>query len=293
MGALPLAKMMTPLLLLMALACGDSHSAEPAPVAEGHPWIAEEDFDPGNFHRSTTIDNRWFPLVPGTRFTWKGQATVDGKRVSRAVVLTVTDLTKTVDGVRTLVAWDRDYTAGVAEEVELAFFAQDDGGNVWYFGEYPEEYEHGKIVKAPAWLAGVHGATPGVLMQAVPRTGTRSYAEGWGPEVHWNDRARAYRTDQHTCVPVGCYHDVVVIDEFSRDEPGAHQLKFYAPGVGGIRVGWRGQKEEEREVLVLTDLERLDAAAMDQVRERVLQQEARAYRISDAYARTAPIEGGQ
>jgi hypothetical protein len=45
--------------------------------------------------------------------------------------------------------------------------------------------------------------------------------------------------------------------------------------------------------LVLTDLERLDAAAMDQVRERVLQQEARAYRISDAYARTAPIEGGQ
>ena len=103
MGALPLAKMMTPLLLLMAFACGDSQSAEPAPVAEGHPWIAEEDFDPGNFHRSTTIDNRWFPLVPGTRFTWKGQATVDGKRVSRAVVLTVTDLTKTIDGVRTLV----------------------------------------------------------------------------------------------------------------------------------------------------------------------------------------------
>src|SRR5438094_320481 len=31
-------------------------------------------FDAGNFHKSTTINNRYFPLVPGTRFTYKGNA---------------------------------------------------------------------------------------------------------------------------------------------------------------------------------------------------------------------------
>src|SRR4051812_38911254 len=29
-------------------------------------------FDPGKFHTSTTINNPYFPLVPGTRFTYKG-----------------------------------------------------------------------------------------------------------------------------------------------------------------------------------------------------------------------------
>jgi hypothetical protein len=46
-----------------------------------------------------------------------------------------------VDGVQTVVAWDRDFLEGKLQEQELAFFAQDDQGNVWNFGEYPEEYE--------------------------------------------------------------------------------------------------------------------------------------------------------
>ena len=85
-----------------------------------------------------------------------------------------------------------------------------------------------------------------------------------------------YQLGQELCVPVDCYTDVVVIDEFNPDEPGAHQLKYYAPGVGGIRVGWRGAKEEEREVLELVSLEHLSPAEMDEVRRAVLAQEARA-----------------
>jgi hypothetical protein len=37
---------------------------------------------------------------------------------------------------------------------------------------------------------------------------------------------------QNTCVPVECYEDVLVIEEFERNKPGAYQLKYYAPGVG-------------------------------------------------------------
>ena len=41
--------------------------------------------------------------------------------MKRRVVSTVTDLSKWIDGVRTLVIWERDYTAGKLGESEIAF----------------------------------------------------------------------------------------------------------------------------------------------------------------------------
>ncbi len=64
-------------------------------------------------------------------------------------MFTVTDLTKVVNGVRAVVVWDRDYASGELQETELAFFAQDNDGNVWHLGEYPEEYETGKACRTP------------------------------------------------------------------------------------------------------------------------------------------------
>ena len=262
-----------------------STSSSPPPVA------SDADFDPANFSNPTEVTNPYLPLVPGTRFTWQGHATDEGERLTRAVELTVTDMTKVVNGVRTIVGWERDFTDGRMEEVELTFYAQDDDGNVWYFGEDPEEYDGKKIVKSPVWLAGLRGARTGIVMQAVPRLSTPSYAEGWGgTDVDWTDRGKVDQVGQETCVPAGCYSDVVVIDEFNPDEPGKHQLKYYAPGVGGVRTGWRGGKEEEREVLMLNSLEHLSPAEMDELRHAVLAQEARAYhRSPDVYGQTEPI----
>jgi hypothetical protein len=290
--------------MLGASACGGGGDS-PSPAGDGSPSAAsgtptsslppvasDADFDPAHFSNPTQVTNAWFPLVPGTRFTWKGHATENGERVSRAVVFTVTDLTKVINGVRTIVAWDRDYDQGNLAEVELAFFAQDDDGNVWHLGQYPEELDGKTIVKTPTWIAGLHGARAGITMQAAPRSDTPSYAEGWGgSDVNWTDRGQVYQLGQQTCVPVDCYTDVLVIDEFNPDEPGAHQLKYYAPEVGGIRVGWRGANEDEREVLVLVSLEHLSAAEMDEIRRAVLAQEARAYRLSpDVYGTTQPID---
>lgn len=282
------------ILAVSAAACqrGDASEASVAATSSLPPVASDADFDPANFSDPTNVTNPWFPLVPGTRFTWEGHATDEGERVRRGVVFTVTDLTKVVNGVRTIVAWDRDYDQGKLEEVELAFFAQDDDGNIWHFGQYPEELDGTKIVKTPTWIAGLHGARAGITMQSVPRTDTPSYAEGWGgSDVNWTDRATVFQLGQQTCVPVDCYSDVLVIDEFNPDEPGAHQLKYYAPGVGGVRVGWRGANEEEQEILVLVSLEHLSPQEMDEVRQAVLAQEARAYRISpDVYGTTEPIE---
>jgi hypothetical protein len=49
----------------------------------------------------------------------------------------------------TVAVWDRDFQDGELVEEELSFFAQDDGGTVWNFGEYAEEYEDGEFVGAP------------------------------------------------------------------------------------------------------------------------------------------------
>lgn len=264
----------------------------PAPATTPAQVPSDRDFDPAKFSNSTTVTNPYFPLDPGTRFTWKGHAFDDGERVDRAIEFTVTDMTKVVDGVRTVVAWDRDFTDGELEEIELAFFAQDDAGTVWFFGEYPEEVEGKKIVKSPLWLAGLRKARPGIMMHSGPRAGTPDYAEGWGgTDVDWTDRGKVDKVGVKNCVPTGCYTDVVVIDEFSREEPGKHQLKYYAPSVGGIRTGWRGAKEDEKEELALVSLEHLDASQVKSVRKSVLDQEARAYeRHPDVYGKTEPME---
>jgi hypothetical protein len=208
------------------------------------------------------------------------------------VVFTVTDLTKVVDGVRSLVMFDRDFNAGALVEAELAFHAQDDSGNVWNMGEYPEEYEGGKFSGAPdTWLTGTQGAKAGLLMRAAPRTGTSSYSQGVAPAIEFSDKAKVSRTGAKTCVPAGCYDGVLVTDEWNPSEPDAHQLKFYAPGVGSVRVEFSGGKEKEQEVLVLSKVTHLDAAAMDQVRAQSLKLDKRAYTAAKAvYGRTQPAQ---
>jgi hypothetical protein len=279
-----------PLLLLSASACGSQSTpnarAEPeSPSTE----IVARDFDRRNFDRSTVIDNEWFPLRPGIQLVTEGSTLEDGRRVPHRLVFTVTDLTKVIAGVRTLVIWDRDYSAGRLVETELAFFAQDNDGNVWELGEHPEAYEDGKLVESPTWIHRVKGARAGLSMKAKPRPGASSYSLGWGPAVGFNDRARVRRIGQRTCVPLRCYEDVLVVAEFNPDEPGRYQLKYYASGVGNVRVGWEGAKDTSKETLALVKAVRLSPAALARAREDALRLEKSAYRISkDVYGRTPP-----
>ena len=253
--------------------------------------VGAKDFDRSNFDNSTTVDNKWSPLVPGAYSVFEGSAIEDGERISRRVVTTVTDLTKEINGVNTVVVWERDYNEGQLVEAELAFFAQDKYGNVWHMGEYPEEYEDGKFDKAPGWLAGFEGASAGIAMRAEPRLGTPGYAQGYAPPpINWIDRGRVYKVGQKTCVPVKCYEDVLVIEEFERNKPGAYQLKYYAPGVGDVRVGWRGPEEEEKEGLDLVKDVRLGPEALAKARANALKLEKHAYEIKDYYGKTQPAK---
>jgi hypothetical protein len=252
------------------------------------------DFKRAQFDKSSThIDNKYFPLKPGTQLNYKGSAIPEGEktRVKRRVVTTVTDLSKWIDGVRTLVIWERDYTAGKLGESELAFFAQDKAGNVWLLGEYPEEYENRKVVDAPTWISGQKGARAGIAMLANPRVGSPDYAQGFAPApIEFKDRARVYKKGQKTCVPVKCYKDVLVIEEFEKGEPGIFHLKSYTPKVGLVRVGWRGANEEEKETLALVKRQQLSSKTMAKVRKKALKLDKRAYKRSEVYRKTQPAK---
>jgi hypothetical protein len=249
--------------------------------------LAAEDFDVSLFDdTSTTIDNEWFPLVPGTRWTWKGSTQEEEGRIPHSIVFTITDLTKVINDVRTVVGWDRDFSDGELVETELIFLAQDKEGNIWHLGQYSETFEEGEFVGGSAWLAGLEGAKAGIWVKAEPRLEAPAYSMGFAPPPYfWDDFAKTFKMGQKTCVPAGCFEDVLVTDEFEPDKPGAHQLKYYAPGVGNVRTGWRGD-DADKEVLRLIKVVQLSPSALAEARSEALKLEARAY----TYSRTPPAE---
>jgi hypothetical protein len=266
---------------------GDGAAAGPAAVAQA----THLDFDRGNFTHPTRIDNRWTPLVPGTQYVFEGRSDRGRGRRAHRVITIVTDLTKVIDGVRAVVLWERDVNGGRLLEGELAFQAQDDDGNVWNMGEYPEEYDGARVEGAPdTWIAGLAGARGGIMMRGAPRPGTSSYLQGWAPAIGFADRARVLREGLRQCVPLRCFADVLLTDETNPNEPDdGHQRKFYAPGVGPIRAAPAGGREQE--VLVLTRLAHLGADELATVRARALAVDRRGYTVSRrVYGRTPRAE---
>lgn len=319
MRRLPVTSVLVAFLLLLTLAaCGGDETPEPtptsappteapteaptvapaetptiaaAPAASGESNV--EPFDPAAFAEdSAEITNQWIPMKPGTRYVYEGSTVEDdGTVVSHTVEINITDLTKVIGGIRSRVTWDLDYSDGELVEAELAFFAQDKAGNVWRMGEYPEEYDTGKLIANPGWIHGMQEAQAGIMMKADPQPDTPSYSEGWGPRVGWTDRGKVDAVGQKVCVPVQCYENVLVVAETSQAEPDAEQLKSYAPNVGNIHVGWRGSGEKTKEVLELTVFEEVTGDALTEMRNNALKLEQSAQVNSQAlYAESTPIE---
>jgi hypothetical protein len=266
---------------LQSWACGQNSDAQ----------IADE-FNADNFDRSTIIDNEWWPLTPGTQLIYEGFTVEEGEEIPHRIVFTVTDLTKVIGGVNTVVIFDRDYSDNNLVESELAFYAQDNDGNVWHLGQHRETYDEVEFVGGRAWLVShLEGAKAGIMMMADPQLGTPDYSQGYAPPpFHWTDRARVYEMGQSTtvpwgAVPWGAFDDVLVTEEYNDEEPGAFQLKYYARGVGNVRVGWRGD-DAQQETLELVEIVRLGPEELAEVRAEALALETRAY----VYAQTPPAE---
>jgi hypothetical protein len=196
--------------------------------------------------------NRWFPLKPGYQSVRLGRLNRGHRELTHRRVFTVTDVFKTINGVRSVGVLDQDIDAGQVAEQALDFFAKDRRGTVWYLGSYTEAYEGGQFVNAAdAWLAGVNGAEAGIMMKANPRTGTPAYIQAKVPGDE-PDVAQVSKTGVRNCVPFKCYRNVLVIQEGGP----SGEAKYFAPGVGDIRTQplYKGGEQEIEELINLTQL---------------------------------------
>ena len=275
-------------MLLLMLAGGTPPPAETADTVMEDPALL--DIDPTNFDNPTVIDNEWMPLRPGTRLVYDGFDVDDhGQRIPHVVFATTTDLTKVINGVRTRVILEEDYSDEELVEKDIAFHAQDNDGNVWHFGELVETYEGAAFLGGQVWLVGLtEGAHAGIQMLAEPQVG-ETYSQGYAPPpFFWTDRSLVYRMGPQTTVPSGTYEDVMVIAEWDQEtEEGVFQDKYYARGVGVVRIGFRGP-DPTGEELELIGIEQLSPEELADLRRDVLRMEERAY----LYGRTPPAETG-
>ena len=198
--------------------------------------------DPADF--TTRITNPWFPMRPGTRWTYRE---TDAAGARQRVVVTVTRRTRRIaNGVTARVVRDVVTEGGEPVEVTEDWYAQDRRGNVWYLGEDTAEYEDGEIVsREGSFEAGVDGAEAGVIMPARPRPGLRYRQEYY--KGHAEDRARVVSRREQAGVPFGHFRNVLMTREDNPLEPRVLEFKFYARGIGpvlAISVSGGSDREE-------------------------------------------------
>jgi hypothetical protein len=101
------------------------------------------------------------------------------------------------------------------------------------FGEDTKEYDRGRVSSTEgSWLAGEHGALPGVIMPARPQVGERYRQEFY--QWHAEDQAQVISRDDRAKVPAGSYDAVLVTEETTPLEPTVLERKYYARGIGMV-----------------------------------------------------------
>jgi hypothetical protein len=190
--------------------------------------------NPADFQNSTEINNPFFPLEPGTTFVYKNDdgSVKDTVRVTNKVVQ--------IEGVNCVAVNDTVREDGQVTERTLDYYAQDNKGTVWYFGEDSQTIENGKVVSTEgSWRAGQvpeggdTPAQPGIIMEADPQLNDIYNQENALPVAE--DRAEVLSLNASASVPFRDFPDNVLLTlETSTVEPGAAEVKYYAKGVGEV-----------------------------------------------------------
>ena len=190
---------------------------------------------------SPISDNPYFPLYPGLRLVLRGEE--DGE-ISE-VIWEVLNQTRTFtldfevgsDGVtfETAIVRETESVDGELVEISHNYFAQCvETGTVFYFGEDVDDYENGAVAgHSGAWLAGVDGNAPGVIMPGVFVVGDsyfQEFAPGTAEDIGFNLGA-----DLMATTAAGQFESVIEIEEADPLELDSDpSVKQYAPGIGLI-----------------------------------------------------------
>ncbi len=225
-------------LAIAAGAAGCGSEDEPATaLPQGGEHV---ELDPAEF--SAAIDNRWWPMAPGSRWVYRERS---GAGPAQRVVVTVTDRTRTIAGIEARVVRDVVSESGAPVEVTSDYYAQDSDGNIWYMGEDTAEYENGKVAtREGSFHAGVDGAEAGIIMPADPQPGLGYRQEYYAGEAE--DQGEVLSTEEQVEVPFGHFDGALMTRDTNPLEPRVSELKLYAPGVGpALTVNVSGGDERE------------------------------------------------
>ncbi|MFA6109990.1 MAG: hypothetical protein WDA75_14580 [Candidatus Latescibacterota bacterium] len=204
-----------------ALGCGDDAGLTNPASSPYQPLVV-----PGHFSASTAVDNPYFPLVSGTELVYEGK----GERG----VIEVLSERRTVMGIECVVVRDRAYEDGELVEDTYDWFAQDNDGNVWYFGEDSHEVKDGKYVNSHgSWEAGTDGALPGIIMLGKPLAGVWYRQEYYRGEAE--DMGQVLALDETVTTPAGTFEHCLQTLDTNALEPKVQEYKWYAPGIGVVK----------------------------------------------------------
>jgi hypothetical protein len=224
-------------------ACGGGSSDKPAPKAvatppptasgpapaQTAPASYNPKIDPAQF--TSKITHPYLPWKPGAKWVYAG--TKDGQ--PERVEVVVENKTKTVLGVKCVVVSDIVTVNSTLAEKTTDWYAQDKAGNVWYFGEDTAEYQNGVVTTTQGtWEAGVDNAKPGIVLHAHPVVG-RSYRQEYRPGVA-EDKARVLTLTGTEKVPAGTFKNVIETRDINPLDPSKIENKWFAKGIGTIRV---------------------------------------------------------
>ena len=214
------------------------------------------DVAPANFVGCAPVTNPFYPLEPGTTYTYQGES--EGVPTSNITEVTCSTRVIPIEGggiVTTTIVRDRAFegsSPAVLVEETFDYFATDCDGNVWYFGEDSTEFPSGST--AGSWLAGVNDADAGFIMLANPQVGNRYFQE-FAPKVAV-DLAKVISLDGSACVPYQtpdfCSDELLVTKETSQLDPAVVENKYYASGIGFIRAEMVKGGEEHTELVNVT-----------------------------------------
>lgn len=201
------------------------------------PTLGDSTFTPGK------SSNKYFPLLNGLKQVIAGSKTEDGELQTERSVRTTASGGPTILGVQTFTVLDRAYQNDNLVESTLDHYAEDDAGNVWYFGEDVTNYvrdEAGQLLSTNgdgSWQAGINGALPGFIMpnNADLLRGFNFYEE-FAPADLAVDQGTIIGTLDNLTVPFGTLSDILQVYDLTELEPDNREFKYYAAGIGFIRA---------------------------------------------------------
>ena len=225
-------------------------------LPDAGPYITEidpDDFDPEHPAFACPDGNQFYPLVPGTVTTFVNET--EGEQ--EIIVVEVTDETREIQGVETIVVRDTVYDVERDENDEIPsdpdeweagdriedtddYYAVAGNCDVWYFGEVSQNFEDGYLDNLDgSFIAGVGGAQAGIIMKGDPQMGDvyrQEFALGDAEDAAEVLSLYAEITieghPEFNCG--GGDAQCLMTEDFIANEADGTEFKYFKPGIGFV-----------------------------------------------------------